>query len=132
MELARQIQQVGILHGSSIIINAFLLGLFCCTLGQIDGPPRPIMQTLAPSAEFEVSHPDSDSLDGDEEIVYPAEANDVFNPTTVKSIWDKLHEITPLEAWQQWPSKAKRKTTTKNYPRYDNEVTVYIIFQRHL
>ena len=85
------------------------------------------MQNPPPSAEFEVSHPDCDSLDDDDEIVYPAEANDVFNPTTVKSIWDKLNEITPLEACQQWPSKAKRKTTTNNDPRYDNEVTLYML-----
>ena len=68
-----------------------------------------------------MSHPECDSLDDGDEIVYPAEANDVFNPTAVKSTWDKLNEITPLEAWQQWPSKTTRKDTTKNDPRYNNE-----------
>ena len=62
-------------------------------------------------------HPDTDSVADDDDIIYPAEANDVFNPSEVKSIWDKLFEITPLEAWQTWPSKATRKNTTKNEPR---------------
>lgn len=62
-------------------------------------------------------HPDTDSLDDDNEIIYPSEANDVFNLNEVKSIWDKLNDITPLEAWQSWPSKATRKNSTKNEPR---------------
>ena len=64
-------------------------------------------------------HQDNDSLDGEEELIYPVEANDVFNPTEVKTIWDKLNEITPLEAWQIWPSKTStRKDSVKNEPRY--------------
>ena len=73
-----------------------------------------------------MSHPECicDSLDDDDEIVYPAEANDVLNPSAVKSIWDKLNEITHLEAWQQWPSKTIRKDATKNDPRYNNELCI--------
>lgn len=73
----------------------------------------------APTRDLEVKHQDNDSSDDEEELMYPAEASDVFNPIEVKSIWDKLSEITPLEAWQQWPSKASRKNTVKKEPRYE-------------
>jgi len=76
-----------------------------------------------------VKHLDIDSSDDEEEpgthghglleeLTYPAEAKDVFKLSKVKSIWNKLHDITPLEASQQWPSKAARKNRVKKVPRY--------------
>lgn len=70
--------------------------------------------------DLEVMHPDNDSLDGEEELIYPVEASDVFNPSEVKTIWDKLNEITPLEAWQQWPSKVTRKNLVNRGNGNDN------------
>ena len=68
-------------------------------------------------------HIDNESLDDDGEFNYPSEANDVFDPSEVKSIWDKLTEITPLESKQEWPSKSTRKDLAKNEARYDAECT---------
>ena len=76
------------------------------------------MHPAAPPAEKKVVHADTESLDGDDELIYPEEANDVFNPSEVKIIWDKLNDITPLKAFQHWPSKATRKDAVKNQPRY--------------
>jgi len=71
-----------------------------------------------------VKHRDIDSSDDEEELTYPAEAKDVFELSKVKSIWDKLHDITPLEASQQWPSKAARKNTVKKEPRYETYLLI--------
>ena len=62
---------------------------------------------------------DVDCSDDEEELSYPAEAKDVFELNKVKSMWDKLNDITPLEASEQWPSKAGRKNTVKKEPRYE-------------
>ncbi|XP_078381781.1 uncharacterized protein LOC144664495 isoform X2 [Oculina patagonica] len=83
-----------------------------------DGSKKMTATQPAPTTDLEVKHQDNDSSDDEEELVYPAEASDVFNPSEVKSIWDKLSEITPLEAWQEWPSKANRKNTVKKEPSY--------------
>lgn len=84
------------------------------------------MTTLPPTlaTDLEVKHQDDDSSDDEEELIYPTEASDVFNAMEVKSIWDKLNDITPLEAWQQWPSKVTRKDTVKKEPRYDGKYTM--------
>ena len=66
-----------------------------------------------------MKHLDIDCSDDEEELNYPPEAKDVLELSKVKSIWDKLHEITPLEASQQWSSKAGRKNTVKKKPRYE-------------
>ena len=72
------------------------------------------MPTPALPAEQEEAYLDASD---DEELPYPAAASDVLNPVQVKSIWDSMDEITPLEAWQIWPSKSTRKNLVKNEPR---------------
>ncbi|XP_022797350.1 uncharacterized protein LOC111335634 [Stylophora pistillata] len=84
---------------------------------QTDGPKADPMTIPTLPAEMEESYLNDDASD-DEELPYPAAASDVMNPVEVKSIWDSMDQITPLQAWQMWPSKSTRKSRVKNEPSY--------------
>lgn len=96
-------------------------------IGQTGGSKETTTTLPAPPKDLEVKHLDVDSSDDEEELSYPAEAKDVFQLDKVKSIWDELQEMTPLEASQKWPSKATRKNTVKKEPRYDYRYNTLLV-----